>query len=55
MLNDSEEKIVPFPLDLSSLYVMIATNQLILNYREDIRVHVRLMKCENHLKNSQDL
>ena len=37
MLNISEDEIVPFPLELSSPYVMIAANKLINNYPKDGR------------------
>ena len=49
MLNVTEETTIPFPLDLSSPYVMIATNQLILNYPKDVRLNAHLYKCEEHL------
>ena len=50
MLNTLEDTIVPFPLDLSSPYVMIASNHLTLNYPKDVRMHAHLLKCENYLK-----
>ena len=49
-LNVSEDKIIPFPLELSSPYAMIATNRLILNYPKDISIRTHLLKCENHLE-----
>ena len=50
ILNVLEETIIPLSLDLSSPYVMIASNQLILNYPKDVRIHAHLLKCENYLK-----
>ena len=50
ILNTLEDTIVPFPLDLSSPYVMIASNQLTLNYPKDVRIHAHLLKCEIYLK-----
>jgi len=50
ILNTLEDTIVPFPLDLSSPYVMIASNQLTLNYPKDVRIHTHLLKCEIYLK-----
>ena len=46
MLSDLEDEVIPFPLKLSSPYVMIAKNHLILNYPKDVRLHVHLIKCE---------
>ena len=48
-LNVSEEVVIPFPLVLSSLYAMIATNQLILNYPKDTRLYDHFINCEEHL------
>ena len=50
MLNVLEDDVTPFPLDLSSPYVKIATNQLILNYPKDVLLHAHLIKCEKYLK-----
>ena len=50
MLNVSEDEVVPFPLDLSSPRIMIATNNWMLNYLNDVRHHVHLIKCEECLK-----
>ena len=46
MLNVLEDDVTPFPLDLSSPYVMITTNKLMLNYPKDVRQNVHLIKCE---------
>ena len=50
MLNALEDEVIHFSLELSSTYVIIATNHLILNHPKDIRLHVYLIKCEEYLK-----
>ena len=50
MLNVSEYEVIPFPIDLSSPHVVASTNKLMLNHPKDSRKHVRLIKCEEHLK-----
>ena len=54
MLSALEDEVAPFPLKLSSRWVMIAANHLMLNHPKDLRLRVRLIKCEDRLKNTQD-
>ena len=49
ILKVSEDANIPFPLDLSSPYVMRTINYLILNYAKDVRMHAHLLKCEHYL------
>lgn len=49
ILKVSEDLIILFPLELSSLHVSIASNHLILNYAQDIQMHTHLLKCEHCL------
>ena len=44
-LNALEHDVGPFPLDLFSPCLMIATNQLMLKYPKDFRLHAHLIKC----------
>ena len=37
MLNLSEDEVIPFLIDVSLPHVMIATNELIINYPKDVR------------------
>ena len=43
MLSTPKDKVIPFPLKLSSAYVMISENHLILNYPKDLWLHVYLI------------
>ena len=55
MLNDLEDEVIPFTLELSSPYVMVNTNHLTFNHPKDLRLHAHLIKREEYLKKALNI
>lgn len=55
ILSIEEDATIPFPLILSSPYVLNDSNQLVLNYPKDTRLHAYLTCCKPQLVKSLGL